>query len=147
MLPHFMSLAVIEPVRPSYSNRVSCSLQIVGQSSISIAQQFLHNYCRSPSVAYFTFDSYSLITVVTATDADLRIVDNNRLPFCCPIIYIKVAMLVFDYQSNCPQKKKMHGTQMSEVEEDENEEGTASARSRQDGTASTRSCPRVQWSG
>jgi hypothetical protein len=32
------------------------------------------------------------------------------------------------YQSDCPQKKKMHGTQMSEVEEDENEEGTASAR-------------------
>ena len=51
------------------------------------------------------------------------------------------------YQSDCPQKKKMHGTQMSEVEEDENEEGTASARSRQDGTASTRSRPRVQWSG
>jgi hypothetical protein len=76
-----MSLAVIEPVRPSYSNRVSCSLQIVGQSSISIPQQFLYNYCRSPSVAYFTFDSYSLITVVTATAADLCIVDNNRLPF------------------------------------------------------------------
>jgi hypothetical protein len=38
MLPHFMSLAVIEPVRPSYSNRVSCTLQIVGQSSISIPQ-------------------------------------------------------------------------------------------------------------
>ena len=93
MLPHFMSLAVIEPVRPSYSNRVSCSLQIVGQSSISIPQQFLHNYCRSPSVAYFTFDSYSLITVVTATAADLRIVDNNRLPFCRPIIYIKVLEL------------------------------------------------------
>jgi hypothetical protein len=51
------------------------------------------------------------------------------------------------YQSDCPQKKKMHGTQMSEVEEDENEEGTASARSPQDGTASTRSRPRVQWSG
>jgi hypothetical protein len=31
------------------------------------------------------------------------------------------------YQSDCPQKKKMHGTQLSEVEEDENEEGTASA--------------------
>jgi hypothetical protein len=31
------------------------------------------------------------------------------------------------YQSDCPQKKKMHGTQMSEVEEDENEDGTASA--------------------
>jgi hypothetical protein len=90
MLPHFMSLAVIEPIRPSYSNRVSCSLQIVGQSSISIPQQSLHNYCRSPSVAYFTFHSYSLITVVTGTAADLRIVDNNRLPFCCPIIYIKV---------------------------------------------------------
>jgi hypothetical protein len=41
----------------------------------------------------------------------------------------------------------MHGTQLSEVEEDENEEGTASARSRQDGTAGTRSLPRVQWSG
>jgi hypothetical protein len=26
MLPHFMGLAVIEPVRPSYSNQVSCSL-------------------------------------------------------------------------------------------------------------------------
>jgi hypothetical protein len=51
------------------------------------------------------------------------------------------------YQSDRPQKKKMHGTQMSEVEEDENEEGTASARSQQDGTASTRSRPRVQWSG
>jgi hypothetical protein len=94
MLPHFMSLAVIEPVRPSYSKRVSCSLQIVGQSSISILQQFLHNYyCRSPSVAYFTFDSYSLITVVTATAADLRIVNNNRLPYCRPIIYIKVLEL------------------------------------------------------
>jgi hypothetical protein len=34
-----------------------------------------------------------------------------------------------DYQSDCPQKKKMHGTQMSEVEEDEeNEDGTASTR-------------------
>jgi hypothetical protein len=41
------------------------------------------------------------------------------------------------YQSDCPQKKKMHGTQMSEVEEDEND----------DGTASTQSRPRVQWSG
>jgi hypothetical protein len=51
------------------------------------------------------------------------------------------------YQSECPQKKKMHETQMSEVEEDENEDGTASARSRQDGTESARSCPRVQWSG
>jgi hypothetical protein len=52
------------------------------------------------------------------------------------------------YQSDCPQKKKIHGTQeMSEVKEDENEEGTASAQSRQDGTASTRSRPRVQWSG
>jgi hypothetical protein len=90
MLPHFMSLAVIEPVLPSYSNRMSCSLQIVGQSSISIPQQFWHDdYCRSPSVAYFTFDSYSLITVVTATAANLPIVDNNRLPFCPPIIYIK----------------------------------------------------------
>jgi hypothetical protein len=93
MLPHFMSLAVIEPVRPSYSKRVSCSLQIVGQSSIAIPQQFLHNYCRSPYVAYFTFDSYSLITVVTATAADLGIVDNNRLPFRRPIIYIKVLEL------------------------------------------------------
>jgi hypothetical protein len=94
MLPHFMSLAVIEPVRPSYSKRVSCSLQIVGQSSISIPQQFWHNYyCRSPSVAYFTFDSYSLITVVTATAADLRIVNNNRLPYCGPTIYIKVLEL------------------------------------------------------
>jgi hypothetical protein len=91
MLPHFMSLAVIEPVCPSYSNGVSCLLQIVGQSSISIPQQFLHDYyCRSPSAAYLTFDSYSLITVVTATAADLRIVDNNRLPFCYLIIYIKV---------------------------------------------------------
>jgi hypothetical protein len=51
------------------------------------------------------------------------------------------------YQSDCPQKKKMHGTQLSEDKEDENEEGTASAPSRQDGTASTRSRPRVQWSG
>jgi hypothetical protein len=86
-----MSLAAIEPVRPSYSKQVSCLLQIVGQSSISIPQQFWHDcYCRSPSVAFFTFDSYSLITVVTATAADLRIVDNNRLPFCRPIIYIKV---------------------------------------------------------
>jgi hypothetical protein len=41
------------------------------------------------------------------------------------------------YQSDCPQKKEVHGTQMSEVEEDENEEGTPSAGSRQDGTAST----------
>jgi hypothetical protein len=73
---------------------VSCSLQIVGQSSITIPQQFLHDYyCRSPSVAYFTFDSYSLITVVTATAADLCIVDNNRLPFCRLIIYIKVLEL------------------------------------------------------
>jgi hypothetical protein len=72
---------------------VSCSLKIVGQSSISIPQQFLHNYCRSPSVAYFTFDSYSLITVVTATAADLCIVDNNRLPFCRWIIYSKVLEL------------------------------------------------------
>jgi hypothetical protein len=48
-------------------------------------------YCtRSPSVAYFTFDSYSLIAVFTATAANLRIVDNNRLPFCRPIIYIKM---------------------------------------------------------
>jgi hypothetical protein len=31
------------------------------------------------------------------------------------------------YQSDCLQKKKMHGTQLSEVKEDENEEGTASA--------------------
>jgi hypothetical protein len=46
-----------------------------------------------------------------------------------------------------PKKKKVHGTQMLEVEEDENDEGTASAQSRQDGTASTRSRPRVQWSG
>jgi hypothetical protein len=51
------------------------------------------------------------------------------------------------YQSDCPQKKKMHGTQMSEVEEEENEDGTASARSLQDGTAITQSRPRVQWSG
>jgi hypothetical protein len=99
MLPHFMSLAVIEPVHPSYSNQVSCSsLQIVGQSSISIPQQFLHNYCRSPSVAYFTFNSYSLITVVTATAVDLRIVDNNRLPFCRSIIYIKVLELEIKYK-------------------------------------------------
>jgi hypothetical protein len=40
VLPHFMSLAVIEPVRPLYSSGVSCSLQIIGQSSISIPQQF-----------------------------------------------------------------------------------------------------------
>jgi hypothetical protein len=98
MLPHFVSLALIEPVRPSYSNRVSCSLQIVGQSSISILQQFLHNCCRSPSVAYFTFDSYSLITVVTTTAAHLRIVDDNRLPFCRPIIYIKVLELVIKHK-------------------------------------------------
>jgi hypothetical protein len=51
------------------------------------------------------------------------------------------------YQSDCPQKKKMHGTQMSEVEEDENEDGTANAQSHQDGTVSTRSHQRVQWSG
>jgi hypothetical protein len=52
------------------------------------------------------------------------------------------------YQSDCPQKKKMHGTQMAEVEEDEGEDGTASARSRQDRTASTQSRQRlVQWSG
>jgi hypothetical protein len=89
-----MSLAVIEPVCPSYSNQVSSLLQIVGQSSISIPQQFWHDYyCRSPSIAYFTFDSYSLITVVTATAADPRIVDNNRLPFYRPIIYIKVLEL------------------------------------------------------
>jgi hypothetical protein len=94
MLPHFMSLAVIEPVRPSYLNRVSCLLQIVGQSSISIPQQFWHDYyCRSPSVAYFTFDSYSLIAVVTTTAANLGIVYNNRLPFCHPIIYINVLEL------------------------------------------------------
>jgi hypothetical protein len=31
--------------------------------------------------------------VVTATAADLRIVDNNRLPFCRLIIYIKVFKL------------------------------------------------------
>jgi hypothetical protein len=37
------------------------------------------------------------------------------------------------YQSDCPQKKKMHGTQMSEVKEDENEEGTASAQSAKTG--------------
>jgi hypothetical protein len=90
-LPHFISLAVIVPVRPSYSNRASCLLEIVGQSSISIPQQFWHDYyCRSPSVANFTFDSYSLITVVTVTTADLRIVNNNRLSFCHPLIYIKV---------------------------------------------------------
>jgi hypothetical protein len=43
----------------------------------------------------FLFYSYSLITVVTATAtaADLRIVDNNRLPFCRPIICIKVLEL------------------------------------------------------
>jgi hypothetical protein len=83
VLPHFMSLAVIEPVRPSYSNRVSCSLQIVGRSSILIPQQFWYDYyCSSPSVAFFTFNSYSLITVlVTATAANLLVVDNNGLPF------------------------------------------------------------------
>jgi hypothetical protein len=94
MFPHFISLAVIEAVPPSYSNRVSCSLQIVGQSSISVPQQFWHDYyCRSPYVAYFTFDSYSLITVITATAANLRIVGNNRLPYCRLIIYIKVLEL------------------------------------------------------
>jgi hypothetical protein len=94
MLPHIMSLAVIEPVHPSYTNRASCLLQIVGQSSISIPQQFWHNYyCRSPSVANFTFNNYSLITVFTATAANLRIVNNNRLPFCRPLIYIKVLEL------------------------------------------------------
>jgi hypothetical protein len=68
---------------------VSGSLQIVGQSSISIPQQFWHDYyCRSPSVA-----CYSLITVFTATAADLHIVNNNRLPYCRPIIYIKVLEL------------------------------------------------------
>jgi hypothetical protein len=52
------------------------------------------------------------------------------------------------YQSDCPQNKKMHGTQMAEVEEDEGEDGTASARSQQDGTASTQSRRRlVKWSG
>jgi hypothetical protein len=30
------------------------------------------------------------------------------------------------YQSDCPQEKKMHGTQMAEVEVDEGEDGTAS---------------------
>jgi hypothetical protein len=50
-------------------------------------------------------------------------------------------------QSDCTEKKKVHGTQMSEVEEDENEEGTASDQSRQDGTASNQSRPRIQWSG
>jgi hypothetical protein len=34
-----------------------------------------------------------MITVVTATAADLRIVDNNRLPFCRLIIYIEVLEL------------------------------------------------------
>jgi hypothetical protein len=82
MLPHFMSLAVIEPVRPSYSNRVSGSLQKAGWSSILIPQRFWHNYyCRSPSVSFFTFDSYSLIPVVTATDANICVVDNNGLSF------------------------------------------------------------------
>jgi hypothetical protein len=108
MLPHFMSLAVIEPVGPSYSKRVSCLLQIVGQSSISIPQQFWHDYyCRSPSVAYFTFNSYSLITVVTATAADLGIVDNNRLPHCRPIIYIKVLELEIKHKHG-GFKKKIH---------------------------------------
>jgi hypothetical protein len=41
------------------------------------------------------------------------------------------------YQSDCPQKVKMHGAQVGEVEEDEGEDGTASARSHQDGTANT----------
>jgi hypothetical protein len=78
---------------------VSCSLQIAGQSSISIPQRFWHDYyCRSPSVAYFTFDSYSLITVATATAADLRIVDNNRLPYCYLMIYIKVLELEIKYK-------------------------------------------------
>jgi hypothetical protein len=82
VLPHLMSLAVIEPVRPSYSNRVSCSLQIVGRSSILIPQQFWHGYyCRSPYVAFSTFHSYSLITVVTATAVNLRVVNNNGLSF------------------------------------------------------------------
>jgi hypothetical protein len=40
--------------------------------------------------------------------------------------------------SDCPQKKKIHGTQMVEVKEDEGEDGTASTRSRQ---------RLVQWSG
>jgi hypothetical protein len=31
------------------------------------------------------------------------------------------------YHSDCPQKKKINGTQMSELEEDENKHGTASA--------------------
>jgi hypothetical protein len=31
--------------------------------------------------------------VVTLTATNLRVVDNNRLPFCCPIIYIKVLEL------------------------------------------------------
>jgi hypothetical protein len=30
------------------------------------------------------------------------------------------------YQSDCPQKKKMHGTQMAEAKEDEGEDGTTS---------------------
>jgi hypothetical protein len=94
VLPHFMSLAAIEPVCPSYSNRVTCSLQTVGRSSISIPQQFWPDYyCRSPSVAFFTFNSYSLITVVTLTATNLCVVDNNRFPFCCRIIYIKVLEL------------------------------------------------------
>jgi hypothetical protein len=77
-----MSLAVIKYVSPSYSNRVYCSLQIVGRSSILIPQQFWHNYyCRSPSVAFFTFNSYSLITVVTVTAVNVGIVDNDGLPF------------------------------------------------------------------
>jgi hypothetical protein len=33
------------------------------------------------------------------------------------------------YQCDCPQKKKMHGTKMSEVEEDQNEDRIASAQS------------------
>ena len=92
MLPHFMSLAVIEPVRPSYSNRVSCSLQIVGQSSISIPQQFWHDTIVG-LILLPIFDSYSLITVVTATAANLRVVDNKRITFFVVLIYIKVLEL------------------------------------------------------
>jgi hypothetical protein len=37
--------------------------------------------------------------VVTATAADLRIVNNNRLPFCRRIIYIKVLELEIQTQA------------------------------------------------
>jgi hypothetical protein len=50
-----------------------------------------------------------------------------------------IAMNMATIRVIVPQKKKMRGTQMSEVEVDENEDGTASAQLRQDGTESTQS--------